>query len=419
MAHLLFVDANEPGIATLGIAKDLGHRVTFVRSTEHVLFHETPAALATLARLDRIVDVGLASDPEQLIKAVGEVVATDPVDQVITQSGFCVAAAAQMAAALRLPFTDPGAVLAARNKATSRRLLREHGLPSARYALIHHPGEAEGAAAEVGFPIVVKPAGGENSMLAYRVDDIDELRTIVAGVFADIDGLAPLMRDQFSLGVLIEQHLAGELVSAEIGRLNGVSYRYMVSGRIRARHNECVEMGALMPAPLSPADRDACFTYGEQVCAALGLDLGIFHLEMIMTEAGPVLVEANPRLMGGVMPSLYRNVTGHEIQGDLVRIHTGQPPEPPPPPRRLVTSRKIMSWSAATLTDRIDLGWLAGYGDSVVAFDDYGIRPGRTVGEQQVLGRVQVTGPTLAAATEHADRIVERMAQSLGIALIH
>jgi biotin carboxylase len=419
MAHLLFVDANEPGIATLGIAKDLGHRVTFVRSTEHVLFHETPAALATLARLDRIVEVGLASDPEQLIKAVGAVVVDDPVAQVITQSGFCVAATAQMADALGLAFTDPAAVLAARNKAITRRLLRGHGLPSARYVLIHELGEAEEAAARVGFPIVVKPAGGENSMLAYRVNNPNELRMVVAGVFAEIDNLAPLMRDQFSLGVLIEQHLAGELVSAEIGRLDGVSYRFMVSGRIRARHNECVEMGALMPAPLSPADRDACFTYGEQVCKALGLDRGIFHLEMIMTRDGPVLVEANPRLMGGVMPSLYRNVTGHEIRADLVQIHTGQAPEPPPPANRLVTSRKIMSWSAATLADRIDLGWLAEHGDDVVAFDDYGIRPGRTVGEQQILGRVQVTGPTLAAATARADRIVEQMAESLGISLIH
>jgi len=42
-------------------------------------------------------------------------------------------------------------------------------------------------------------------------------------------------------------------------------------------------------------------------------------------KSGPVLVEVNPRIMGGYMPILYNNVSGNNIFRWLADIHSGVP----------------------------------------------------------------------------------------------
>ncbi|WP_146159943.1 hypothetical protein [Kosakonia sp. H7A] len=46
---------------------------------------------------------------------------------------------------------------------------------------------------------------------------------------------------------------------------------------------------------------------------------------MILMKSGPVLVEVNPRIMGGYMPVLYNNVSRNNIFRWLADIHSGVP----------------------------------------------------------------------------------------------
>jgi biotin carboxylase len=257
-------------------------------------------------------------------------------------------------------------------------------------------------------------------MLAYRVDDIADAAEIARRVLAEIDGLPPLMREQFAKGVLLEEHLAGDLVSAEIGAVDGEYHHFMISGRIRARHNECLELGAFMPSQLPHDETAACFDYAVRTCATLGLDIGIFHIEMIATTRGPVLVEANPRLMGGVMPSLYANVTGFNIRRDLIDIHVDRTlPAAQRHPRRFVTTRKVMTAEGGRLSTALHLDWLRAHDKHLVAFDDYLLRPGREVAELTILARFQVTGTSPDHATDVADTLLDSAEEAIGLPLVH
>src|SRR5206468_1631395 len=112
--------------------------------------------------------------------------------------------------------------------------------------------------------------------------------------------------------------------------------------RYRGNVDEVVELGGFMPARLDPATWRACEDYAVRVCRALGLDLGIFHLEIIVTADGPRLVEANPRMMGGALPLIYERFTGHSIQDHLIAVHLGSPlPVPALPERRVVSSVRL------------------------------------------------------------------------------
>jgi hypothetical protein len=47
------------------------------------------------------------------------------------------------------------------------------------------------------------------------------------------------------------------------------------------------------------------FDYALKVCTLLQLRLGVFDVELIASDEGPILLEVNPRPMGGEMISGY------------------------------------------------------------------------------------------------------------------
>lgn len=420
MPHILFIEANVAAIDAMRRAKELGHTVSFIRSTTFRFYPDNAETAAVLHSLDRCVDVDSTADPDVVERAVRGFVDNDPPDAVISQIEFSVEATAVACHRLDLPFTNVDAVRNARNKSRARRLVAEAGLPTPRHQMVMSAGEAVEAAEELGFPVVLKPVSGTNSMLAYRANDTAEALVAATRAFGSMSRLPQMIREQFSRGMVVEEHLAGELVSAEVGALNGRFYRFMVSGRPRAQENECLELGAFMPADLSVDQREACFSYAEGVCQALGLDLGIFHIELIFTKNGPMLVEANPRLMGGIMPLLYKMNTGKDIHDYEMSIHLRQEiTEQIPSPRDyFFTARTPMARNASRLAERIDLSWINGYRDLILAYFPAKVDAGADVGQHEILARYVVGGQDLSHATRLADHLVGRFEQSLGIELV-
>jgi biotin carboxylase len=66
---------------------------------------------------------------------------------------------------------------------------------------------------------------------------------------------------------------------------------------------------------------------------ALGLGFGAAHTEIRLGPRGPVVIEVNPRLAGGQIPTLVRLATGIDLVGAAVDAAIGAtPPLPPPDP---------------------------------------------------------------------------------------
>ena len=63
-----------------------------------------------------------------------------------------------------------------RDKAQMKSVLRAAGVPCARYRLADSAAAAAGFAAEVGFPLVVKPPAGAGAKSTFRLDDAGDLR---------------------------------------------------------------------------------------------------------------------------------------------------------------------------------------------------------------------------------------------------
>ena len=418
MKHLVVVDANLPTLQTLKAAKALSHRVTFVRCLTFSAIPDSEEARQVLSSLDEIVDMAETSDPLALSE-VGEAIhRRHPVDGVLTQAEFSVEATAYLAHRLDLAFTSVEGARNARHKAVARKLLQEASVPSAKFGLATSLTEAEQIASTIGFPVIVKPASGADSMYAAVAHDAEQVRAATAAILASPDSLPLQLKTQFSRGALIEERLIGDLVSVELGVIDGHFEHFGVSGRVRGESDETIELGTCTPCRLAEPDREKCRRYAETVCRVLGLDFGVFHLELMMTAAGPVLVEANPRLMGGIMPRVYELATGMHLSQQLISMALDRKFLPYPTATRCATSRKVQVTRSGTLDASLDLSALREWASELDHFSTTSLlRPGREVARGEILARIVVTGADNDAADKRAAAALNEIEVRLGVAL--
>ncbi|MEV0224564.1 ATP-grasp domain-containing protein [Streptomyces sp. NPDC050704] len=317
-------------------AKSLGHRVTFVQARDVSLLRATATPdeqiTAALEHVDRLVTVErLEAD---LAGAVRRIDADSPVHAVLTTSELAVLPTAHTAAALGLRTTPPDHLRQAVHKGECRTRLHRAGIRSPRHATVTTVEQALDAARELGFPLVAKPSRGVGKESTAIVGSESGLKEYFAGLRAQRAARSTALDGFISTAIVLESYLEGVLYSAEIVAGGGDPRVLLVTRRERAAHNELFEVAAVMPAGLSPDESAAVETYMRGIFRELGLTVGVYHVEFIMTREGPALVEINARMMGGMSPFLYHHVTGTDPFEILIREHLGEPLELPVPPFR-------------------------------------------------------------------------------------
>src|SRR5439155_11053098 len=99
--------------------------------------------------------------------------------------------------------------------------------------------------------------------------------------------------------------------------------------RVTAKHlgplPTFVETGHDSPAPDND-DLGEAAAIALRAVEALGLGWGPAHTEIRMAASGPVVVEVNPRLAGGQIPTLVELATGVDLVGAAVDLATGLTP---------------------------------------------------------------------------------------------
>jgi predicted ATP-grasp superfamily ATP-dependent carboligase len=419
--HLVFVDSNRPGLAGMEAALRRGLRVSFVRCAQFESLYMSPAASVLLSRVHSVLTVEDSTDPDELERCLRKLALQAPIDGVIGIFQAQALPVAELAQRLGLPGARPAAVAAARDKLRCRRLLHEAGVPSTAYREVDNAEQVQRFAQAHGYPVIVKPATGVGKLLTQLLHDGASVENYFGQLAQASANMAPVFQREVAGRMIVEQHLAGPLFSVEIGAHNGRFTTFMVSQRKRTEHDEIVELGTTMPAGLAAEEKAAVCSYVEWVLEVLGLDLGIFHVELILTAQGPRLVEVNPRLMGGNMPELYALATGEDIFDHLIDIHLGHDPQPRVGPGDgVATSRTIAGRCNGRVRADLPADWLDEFRPEM-ARCNVQVRAGQEV--QQVTdnfgtyGFFQVKAPSHAESVARADALVQRIAQRLGVRL--
>lgn len=187
------------------------------------------------------------------------------------------------------------------------------GVPSAQSIPVTDEVQAQRAAAELGYPVVVKPrseSGGVGVRLARDPAELDAAYAAAAGVS----------------GVLVEEYLDGPQISVESVLVRGGRMQVVAAGS-RQPGPGLATAGRLITVPeqaehLRPVQRAV-----DAAHAALGLCEGVTHTEVRLTAAGPRLVGLNARIGGDLISQLVPLATGVDLVTAAVDTALGRQPQ--------------------------------------------------------------------------------------------
>ncbi|HJV86504.1 MAG TPA: ATP-grasp domain-containing protein [Noviherbaspirillum sp.] len=346
MAHILLVETPPDDESTiLQEAARLGHQVTFF-SSDIDYFRENGNLEAILRPLTReiIYTERGAYSYEAFERLVLAVHAKHPFDAVMCLHDVHIVVAAQVAERLSLPFLNAATARLARDKYSVREALARYKVHQPTFALARSEQELREAAKRLGYPLLVKPSDGMGSQNVSVFRSEEELNARLAA------GSDVLPRN-FDYGYLVhsnnrfvvERFMSGPIVGCDVF----------------TRHGERVFLGVhekrFFPPP-SFAIAGSCFPcerfdtaairdYAFRVLDAVDFNHGAAHLEIMLTDKGPHLIELNPRLIGARVSDHIGMVFERSIHEDLIALHLGEPLTglKAAKPRRFVASRWVVA----------------------------------------------------------------------------
>jgi biotin carboxylase len=267
---------------------------------------EQPVRL--LSRFGDVVDLSSMSETE----SIEHLVALRP-QGVVVFTDAPIRLAAAVAQRLDLPFHSPATALMLTDKLAQRTALREAGLAAPAFVPVH----AKNFEVQVPFPAVLKPRAGAGGRDTFMVRNLDELTNAFIGCSPGEEFiLEEWLPDRTTV-----PSLGADVVSVETVVQNGVFTHIMVTGRFPFAP-PFRETGSFMPSDLSPPDWEEVTALAGAAVQALGITQGILHTEIKMTPSGPVIVEVNGRLGGGIS-GLYTRIGGQSLCELAMRMALG------------------------------------------------------------------------------------------------
>lgn len=238
---------------------------------------------------------------------------------------------AKIATELGLPGVTAEAAMRCRDKHLTREALDAAGVPQARSVLVADPDAALKAAAEIGYPVVLKPRAMAASLGVVRVDGPDDLLARFA--FARDTTLPGAWHYE---EVLVEEYLTGPEISVDSAVHRGEVLPMFVARKQIGYPPYFEEVGHVVDGadPLR-ADPDL-HAILQRTHEALGVTDAMTHTELKLTAAGPKLIEVNGRLGGDLIPYLGLRATGLDPGLAAAAVACGQRPE-------LTTDRSLVA----------------------------------------------------------------------------
>ncbi|MFF0659409.1 ATP-grasp domain-containing protein [Micromonospora tulbaghiae] len=211
--------------------------------------------------------------------------------------------------ALGLPGPSAAVSGLLRDKAAMRRTLAGH-------PVLDHPAAVAATAADVldfsggRFPVVLKPIDGAGSRSIERVERPDQVDAAVAAMHAA--GYPTFLAERFATG----PEYSVEAVSHRgEHQILAITEKFLGPGH--------VEVGHVLPGRLSEADAAAVREVVTCFLDAVGVGDGVSHTEVIVTAAGPVVVESHDRVGGDRISELVSLTTGVHPVESLFRLVAG------------------------------------------------------------------------------------------------
>jgi biotin carboxylase len=296
-----------------------GDFVTAARAQRLRVVVATDADSPFANRADSTIQIDLDNPAEGAARIAAEAPSAAAVVAVDDQ-GVRVAAAAS--ALLGLATNPSSAVDATRDKLSMRRLLEAGGVSQPAFREVGTKGLAH-SAAEIGFPVVVKPTSLAASRGVIRVDGAETAPLIEARV-RDILEDAGLIR---SAPLIVEQYIAGhEMVVEGIIVDGNLEVLALIDKPVPLVGPFFEETMFVSPSRQAPAVQDRVIATVSAAIDAIRLVTGPVHAEVRVDADGAVyIIEIAARSIGGLCGrSLTFGLLAEPLESVVIRSAVGR-----------------------------------------------------------------------------------------------
>ncbi|GAQ58957.1 ATP-grasp domain-containing protein [Streptomyces acidiscabies] len=386
---------SEPVVIVVGGTDPVyrGYCVEGASSEHRLVLIDTAAPAGRVAELVLDHEVADTRDTASVLAAGLALAARHEIAGVLTWDEYALLPTAVLTERLGLRGNSVAAVRACRDKGTTRRLLAEAGVPSARSVRVSSREEAVLAAARIGYPVVLKPASHAASIGVVRVDTPEGFASGWEFAAAGAGEQGPE-----GSGVLVEEYLDGPEVSVECVTLAGETVVVAVTRKEIGFAPFFEEVGHTVTAddPLLPVVAPVA----RGALRALGVTDGVQHVEMRLTSSGPRIIEVNARIGGDWIGKLVGLATGLDLPAVATSIAADRTPDLTAVHRASAAVRIVYPPASGILTERRfpvdgsqvrEAGWLREPGESVLLPPEGDLSAAR-------IGYLITSAPTLAEA---------------------
>jgi len=219
---------------------------------------------------------------------------------------------------LHLHSIDYETAVKATDKYDMIKAFKAHDVPSPWYFVVDTLEELKAHEADVSFPCIIKPTDNAGSHGVAKVHDFQEL----------LDNYEYAHSCSRHGKVIVEEYLDGPEVSVEVMIVDGEVHILQITDKITTDAPHFVEMGHTQPSQLPLATQQAIRDITIAACKSIGVNKGPAHVEMKVTERGPVMIELGARMGGdNIATHLVFLSTGVDMVGSTIKVALGEKPD--------------------------------------------------------------------------------------------
>ena len=225
---------------------------------------------------------------------------------------------AKVAEKLGLPGISYDTALKATDKFEMIKAFKAHNVASPWFFTVDSLDELKALEDQLTYPCIMKPtdnAGSHGVVLAKCFDDM----------LREYD----YSRENARHGkVIIEEYLKGDEVSVEVMVVDGKVNILQITDKLTTGAPHFVEMGHSQPSRHPIVTQEAIKELAAKACQAVGINQGPAHVEMMVTERGPVMIELGARMGGdNITTALVPLSTGIDMVKATIEVALGNPPD--------------------------------------------------------------------------------------------
>lgn len=251
-------------------------------------------------------------------EAILEVCCREKIDGITTiATDVAMPTVSYVAAAMGLVGNTEHSAYLCTNKQAMREALVKGGVKCPKFASVSSVAEAEIAATDIGYPVIVKPCDRSGSM---GVSEVRSSAGLAAAVEAAIDV-------SFAKRAMVEQLVdIAQEISVEGISWKGEHHVLTITDKVTTGAPHYVELGQHQPSRLPSEVVDEAIRQVKLGVKALDIQYGASHPELMIDQSGAVYVTEIGGRMGGdfIGSDLVWLSTGYDFLRGVIEIALGR-----------------------------------------------------------------------------------------------